>query len=70
MSSGLKQYMISANPSLFDAFFKGLHWGGSGHVKVIKIDGGLELLEVVIEADQQACLELKAAGFNLRPAKD
>ena len=66
MSSQLKRYIISAHPSVFDEFFKGLRWRGSGHVTVVKIDGGMKQLDVVVEADEQGCLELKAAKFKVR----
>jgi hypothetical protein len=67
MSSELKRYIVSADPSRFDASFKGLRWKGSGRVTVVKIDADKSLLRVVIEADQQGYVELKAAGFNVKP---
>ena len=69
-SSQLKRYIVSAHPSRFDEFFGGLQWHGSGHVTVIKIDGGINRLEVVVEADEQGCLELKAAAYSVQPEKD
>lgn len=66
MSSQHKRYVVSAHPSLFDEFFKGLRWRGSGHVTVVKVDGGINQLKVVVEADDQGCLELKTAKFNVQ----
>ena len=62
----LQSVAVSAHPSLFDEFFKGLRWRGSEHVKVVTMDGGVNQLKVVVEADDQGCLELKTAKFNVR----
>ena len=35
-----------------------------------KIDGGIKGLEVLVEADEQGFLELKAAEFNVRAKQD
>src|SRR2546425_12549762 len=41
-------------PPVFDRFFKGLRWLGSGHVTVVEIQkgGGINLRGTIIEADQ------------------
>ena len=70
MSSQLKRYIVSAHPSVFDEFFRGLRWRGSGYVTVVTIDGGVNQLEVVVEADEQGYLELKTAKFNVRAETD
>jgi hypothetical protein len=67
MASQIKHYIVSAHPSLFDTFFKGLHWSGYGHVAVVEIKGGgINSIETVIEADDQGYVALKTAGFNVR----
>ena len=59
----VKPYAISAHPYLFDAFFSALQWRGTGHVSVRNITGGVHQARCVIEADDEGCRALKAAGF-------
>jgi hypothetical protein len=57
---------------VFDKFFKGLSWRSAGHVTAVEIEkgGGINQIEVAIEADDQGYIELKTAGFNVRPTAD
>lgn len=59
----LKRHEISAHPYVFDAFFRGLRWCGSGHVTVLDIAGGVHQAQAIVEADDEGYVALEAAGF-------
>ena len=65
-----KQYMATAHPYVFDAFFAGgKHWNGSGRVTLHSAGGGVNQAWAIVEADDSGCLALTAAGFTLRRIK-
>ena len=62
----VQSYIISSHPYLFDAFFRSLHWCGSGHVEPVEIYGGVHQASADVDADEEGYRALKAAGFTVQ----
>ena len=59
-------YTISSHPYLFDAFFRSLHWCGSGHVEPMEIYGGVNQASADVAADEEGYRALRRAGFAIQ----